>query len=75
MELFDSAPGTEEEPVTGGVAQDFSVYCTESVELELEPEDVFALKDKPTKLRPPRREKGLIYKISRKRSAKQKHSE
>ncbi len=71
LELFGSESGVEKKPTRNGNAEDFSLYCTESAELELlEHDDVFALKDKPTKQKQPKPVQKVGYKISRKRSAR-----
>ncbi len=70
LELFGSGADVEQKTETNGSAEDFSLYCTESAELELERDDVFALKDKPTKRKPLKPVQKVVYKISRKRLAR-----
>lgn len=70
LELFGSQLAVEDKAETNGTAEDFCLYCTADAELELEREDMLVLKDKHTKRRQPKPVHKVVYKISRKRSAR-----
>ena len=70
LELFNSKTDVEHKATANGTADDFCLYSiADAIEFESQSENVFALKDKATKLKLPKQQKKVVYKISRKRSA------
>ena len=69
LELFSNKTDVEHKATVNGTADDFCLYrTTDAMEFEPQPDNVFALRDKPTKRKLPKELKKVIYKISRKRS-------
>ncbi len=76
LELFSSRAEVEQKKATNGTAEDFCLYRTaDAPGFESQPDNVFALKDKPTKRKFSKQPKEVVYKISRKRSARKKNAE
>src|SRR5205085_4122507 len=67
LELFSSRTEVEQKRVTNGTAEDFCLYrAADAMGFESHPDNVFALKDKPTKRKFAKQLKEVVYKISRK---------
>ncbi len=69
-ELFTSKTEVDQKGTTKGTADDFCLYRTTGVmESELQPDNILALRDKPTKRKLPNQIKKVIYKIPPEHSA------
>ncbi len=73
LELFSGVVEVEQRKATNGTADDFCLYRTaDAMEFEPQPDNIFALRDKPAKRKVSKQLNKVVYKISRKRSAQKK---
>jgi adenine-specific DNA-methyltransferase len=76
LELFTSKTDSEHKTTANETPDDFCLYRTaDAMEFDSQFDNIFALRDSPTKQKLPDKVKNVVYKVSRKHSAKRKKEE